>query len=129
VTLQYTDTTIISDDTHHTASLLIPEANVWSLSWTPGMFRFRQAEDAILLAEEVAQLVPLNGRNDAWRRIDEYAKQLCMSGTDAMLRVVAADRHSQSTRAAKLCLQQSQPGSTIGTESATRNEWRTMTVR
>jgi hypothetical protein len=74
------------------------------------MFRFRQAEDAILLAEVVAHLVPLNGRSDAWRRIDEYAKQLGMSGTNAMLRVVAADRHSQSARAAKLCLQQYPPG-------------------
>jgi hypothetical protein len=64
------------------------------------MFRFCQAEDAILLAEAVGQLVPLNVSNDAWRRIDEYAKQLGMSGTDAMLRVVVADRHSQSSRAA-----------------------------
>jgi hypothetical protein len=70
------------------------------------MFRFRQAEDAIRLAEAVGQLVPLNRRNDAWRRIDEYAKQLGMSGTDAMLRVVAADRHSQAIRAAARCLQQ-----------------------
>jgi hypothetical protein len=100
VTLRYTDTAITSDATHHTASLLIPEANVWSLSWTPGMFRFCQAEDAILLAEAVGQLVPLNVSNDAWRRIDEYAKQLGVSGTDAMLRVVVADRHSQSSRAA-----------------------------
>jgi hypothetical protein len=46
VTLHYTNTAI----THHTATL-IPGANVWSLSWTPGMFRFRQAVDAILLAE------------------------------------------------------------------------------
>src|SRR5215475_3153238 len=97
---------ITSDATHHSASLLSPEANAWSLSWTPGMFRFCQAEDAILLAEAVGQLVPLNGRNDAWRRIDEHAEQLGMSGTDAMLRVVAADRHTQSIRAAKLCLQQ-----------------------
>ena len=71
------------------------------------MFRFRQAEDAIRLAEAVGQVVPLNGRNDAWRRIDEYAEQLGMSGTDAMLRVVAADRHTQAAiRAAKRCLQQ-----------------------
>jgi hypothetical protein len=109
VTLQYTDTAITSDATHHTASLLIPEANVWSLSWTPGMFRFRQAEDAILLAEAVAQLVPLNRRNDAWRRIDEYADQLGMSGTDALLRVVVADRHTQAIRAAQRCLQQDPP--------------------
>jgi hypothetical protein len=108
--LQYTDTTITSDATHHTARLLIPEANVWSLSWTPGMFRFRQAEDAVLLAEAVGQVVPLNGHNDAWRRIDEYAEQLGMSGTDAMLRVVAADRHSQASRAAQRCLQQDPPG-------------------
>jgi hypothetical protein len=110
VTLHYTDTAITSDATHHTASL-IPEANVWSLSWTPGMFRFRQAEDAILLAEAVAQVVPLNGRNDTWRRIDEYAEQLGMSGTDAMLRVVAADRHTQSISAAQRCLQQDHPPS------------------
>jgi hypothetical protein len=109
VTLQYTDTTITSDATHHTASLLIPETNAWSLSWTPGMFRFCQAEDAILLAEAVRQSVPLNGRNDAWRRIDEYAEQLGMSGTDAMLRVVAADRHTQAIRAAQHCLQQDPP--------------------
>ena len=106
VTLQYTDTAITSDATHHTATLLIPEANVWSLSWTPGMFRLRQAEDAILLAEAVERLVPINRRNDAWRRIDTYAEQLGMSGTDAMLRVVAADRHSQSVRAAQRYLQQ-----------------------
>ena len=62
---------------------------MWLLSWTPGMFRFRQAEDAILLAETVGRLVPLNGRNEAWRRIDDYAEQLGMSGTDALLRVVA----------------------------------------
>jgi hypothetical protein len=82
---------------------------VWLLSWTPGMFRFHQAEDAILLAEAVGRLVPLNGRSEAWRRIDEYAEQLGMSGTDAMLRVVAADRHSQSVRAAQLCLRQYPP--------------------
>ena len=120
MTLQYTDTTITSDATHHTASL-IPEADVWSLSWTPGMFRFRQAEDAILLAETVGQLVPLNGCNDAWRRIDEYAEQLGMSGTDAMLRVVAADRHTQAIRAAQRCLQQDPPSwfnNRYGTRSA-----------
>ena len=104
MTLRYTDTTITSDATHHTASLLVPETNVWSLSWTPGLFRFRQAADAIRLAEAVGRSVPLNGRNDAWRRIDEYAEQLGMCGTDAMLRVVAADRHSQSSRAATRCL-------------------------
>jgi hypothetical protein len=74
------------------------------------MFRFHQAEDAILLAEAVGQVVPLNARSDAWRRIDEYAEQLGMSGTDAMLRVVVADRHSRSIRAAKRCLQQYPPG-------------------
>jgi len=123
VTLQYTDTAITSDATHHAANLLIPEANVWSLSWTPGMFRFRQAEDAILLAEAAGQLVPLNSRDDAWRRIDEYAEQLGMSGTDAMLRVVAADRHSQAIRAAKRCLQQDPPSwftTRYGTRSAER---------
>jgi len=73
------------------------------------MFRFCQAEDAILLAEAVGQLVPLNGRNDVWRRIDEYAEQLGMSGTAAMLRVVVTDRHGQSSRAAKRCLQQYPP--------------------
>jgi len=108
VTLHYTDTAITSDATHHTASL-IPGANVWSLSWTPGMFRFCQAEDAILLAEAVGRIVPLDSRNDAWRRIDEYAEQLGMSGTDAMLRVVVADRHSRSIRAARLCLRQYPP--------------------
>jgi hypothetical protein len=74
-----------------------------------GHVRFCQAEDAVLLAEVVAQLVPLNGRSEAWRRIDEYAEQLGMSGTDAMLRVVVADRHSQSIRAAKRCLRQYPP--------------------
>jgi hypothetical protein len=104
MTLQYTDTTITSDVTHHTASCLIPEAEVWSVSWTPGMFRVRQAAAAILLAEAVAQSVPLDGRSDVWRRIDEYAEQLGMSGTAALLRVVAADRHGQSSRAAKRLL-------------------------
>jgi hypothetical protein len=41
--------------------------------------------------------------------LDECAEQLGMSGTDALLRVVVADRHSQSIRAAKLCLQQYPP--------------------
>ena len=104
MTLQYMDTMITSDATHHTASLLIPEADAWSVSWTPGMVRFRQAEAAVLLAEAVGQLAPLDGRNDVWRRIDQYAEQLGMSGTAALLRVVAADRHGQSSRAAQRLL-------------------------
>ena len=60
MTLQYTGTTITSDATHHTASLLIPKENVWSVSWTPGMFQFHQAEAAMLLAEAVGELAPLD---------------------------------------------------------------------
>jgi len=51
----------------------------------------------------------VDGRNDAWRRIDEYTKQLGMSDTDALLRVAVADRNSQSIRVAKRCLQQYPP--------------------
>jgi hypothetical protein len=104
VALRYTDTMMTSDATHHTASLLIPEADVWSVSWTPGMFGLHQAEAAMLLAEAVGQLAPLDSRNDVWRRIDEYAEQLGMSGTAALLRVVVTDRHGQSIRAAQRCL-------------------------
>jgi len=46
MTLQYTDTTITSDVTHHTASLLIPEAEVWSVSTTGWADRTRYCSGA-----------------------------------------------------------------------------------
>jgi hypothetical protein len=84
MTLTINDTTMISDQTPHTARLAPGCQHIWQVSWLPGEVLDRNsATTAMLLADITGKGEPHEGHR-LWPHIEGWAAQLGLTGPDAI---------------------------------------------
>jgi hypothetical protein len=87
MTLTINDTTMTTDQNPHTARLAPGRQHEWEVSWLPGQIMDRNsAITAMVLADTAAQ-GDLQEGHRLWPHIQGWAKELGLTGTDAIARV------------------------------------------
>ena len=97
--LTIADATMTSDRSAHTAVLLPGARHTWVVSWLPGRhLDHRKAVTAMTIADTTAD-GGIRPDNEEWRRIESWAAELHLTGSDALDRVAAPpqwDNHPKS---------------------------------
>jgi hypothetical protein len=87
MTLTINDTTMLSDQSAHTALQAPTSQYLWEVSWLPGRVLDRNsAITAMVLADQVGEH-DLNKRHRLWPFIENRAAELGLTGSDAVDRV------------------------------------------
>lgn len=81
-----TDEGMTSTTTRHFATRVDADAELWEVSWLPAQLLTRnQAVTAMTLAEVVA-VEDMHSNNPKWAFVDNWARELGLTGPDAVVR-------------------------------------------
>ena len=89
MTLTINDTTMISDQSAHTARLA-PGQHLWEVSWLPGRSLDRNSAITAMTLADLTSERDLNERHQLWPFIQGWAAELGLTRSDAVNRVSRA---------------------------------------